>query len=114
MTLTVPTVETREKTVADVLRHAALLMEERGSCEVDWQDDAGRVCTLGALAVVSGYDPMDHGTERGGSRVYGTSAFRFLETFLGTDYVGLWSDAHTHAERIAALRAAADAWETEQ
>jgi hypothetical protein len=118
------TIETRPaetpvptKTVADVLRHAARIIEERGWYQgyYSWgldrnEPDSGPVCALGAIGVA-----------------YGGSAgaiddFPFDDPVVGLAHrfmggeAAYWNDAQgrTAAEVTAALRSAADAWEAEQ
>ena len=102
------------KTPADVLRHAALIIEERG-----WSDDEpitadGRCCTLGAIRLavhgnIGGLfsDEMAPAVRYFGLRLDPTDA----ENAIGS--IAVWNDApgQTAEEVTAALRAAADAWE---
>ena len=90
--------EPRVKTVADVLRHAALLIEERGWCQVDFERDDGAHCMVGAIIAVTRYDGL------------GVEAHRFM---MSHGYGIGFNDAsgRTASEVTAALRAAADAAE---
>jgi hypothetical protein len=105
----------REKTTADVLRHAARIIEERGWCRGELQDNQGAVCAMGAVHLaVAG---KEYGAEilSSGWRLQG-DAENAIKHYLGLsadDNVEDWNDKtpHTAAEVIAALRAAADAAE---
>jgi hypothetical protein len=99
----------REKTTADVLRHAARIIEERGWCRGELQDNQGAVCAWGAIdtALAGGVRYEVHDEER--------LALQALGASLGISWsdVPFWND-HPHrtaAEVIAALRDAADAAE---
>lgn len=47
------------KTTADVLEHAALIIEERGWTQQTYVDPLGRVCVLGAIALAQGTSEDD-------------------------------------------------------
>ncbi|MCA1572900.1 MAG: hypothetical protein LC798_21945 [Chloroflexi bacterium] len=112
-------VPAREKTVADVLRHAALLIEERGWCRVDRETADGRLCMMGAIETAvlgrtavlqQGNDPLWESGDWAGV----VAAENFLANHLRVPRP--WSfndDAISATEVTAALRAAADAWEAQ-
>lgn len=117
------TVETRpieappaEKSVADVLRHAARIIEERG-----WSDDEpvtadGRCCALGAirLAVHGRIGSLETRESRPAILYFGLGLDPAdAENAAGT--IAEWNDTEASgaAEVTAALRAAADKWEAE-
>lgn len=109
-------VPAREKTVADVLRHAALVIEERGWSHGQLRSDDGSVCVWGGIRTAV------FGDDEGNGFMEDKPAIRVLAESLGfptTLHHGLghvveWNDAPGRiAEQVtAALRAAADAWET--
>lgn len=94
------------KTTADVLRHAALLIEERGWCQNEVSTKDGRLCAWGAIVYRDNWV----------SPLWSQATGRFAD-YLGAreddDPVGIiaeWNDkrSRTAAEVIAALRAAAE------
>lgn len=102
-------VPARTKTVADVLRHAALLIEERGWKQDDLGDQTGPYCAWGGIAVASGALDLRMDMR---SNAIEEEALRFFQMYLGESVPG-FNDApgRTAAEVTAALRAAADAAE---
>ena len=106
-------VPAREKTVADVLRHAARIIEERGWSQGFYEDGEGGVCALGATYLASALPEDTWGDAE-------TEAERVLARSLppspsGMRAVPFFNDAEGRAadEVTAALRAAADAWEAD-
>lgn len=108
----------REKSVADVLRHAARIIEERGWYQGFYSEgldrsteDSGPVCALGAIhvAMSGNANPPD-----GPFPDYESGVLVAAGPFMATD-VAFWNDypGRTAAEVTAALRAAADVWEAE-
>jgi hypothetical protein len=116
------TVETRTavvpatKTVADVLRHAALIIEERG-----WHNDQpsvyqtrqGTVCMIGAVASATGLSDPD--IDPWPTVVDAVREF-LRDRLRDVSCAEEWNDApgRTAPEVTVALRAAADAWEADQ
>lgn len=45
-------------TVSEICLRAAEVIRERGWCQMDYKNDQGNVCTLGALSVAVGKDPV--------------------------------------------------------
>jgi hypothetical protein len=101
----------REKTTADVLRHAARYLEEFGWVQDDVLDEHGRACAVGALYEVSDHDEyvLDAACRRL-APVVGIGSGTWVMQRVS---IGRWNDTpgRTAAEVIAALRAAADAAE---
>lgn len=97
----------REKMIGKVLRHAALLIEERGWCQRDWVDADGRLCIDAAVGYAEGGDIWDKDFY-GGSKL----TMDIVEDSLGETAIS-WNDepGRTAEEVTAALRAAADAWD---
>lgn len=97
-----PIVEPRTKTTADVLRHAALLIEERGWAQGDYEVD-GRLCLLGSLNVAT------DGHSWSTAMLANEACFFMIRGGIGAE----WNDepGRTAAEVTAALRTAADRWE---
>lgn len=95
--------EPKVKTTADVLRHAARIIEERGHAKGALEDDEGGVCALGAILVASSGSSNDWGPN-------GREASCALSNTVGYSIAG-WNNRpeRTASEVIAALRAAADA-----
>lgn len=110
---TEPVAEPRTKTVADVLRHAALVIEEVGWSDFEPLCEDGRRCAGGAISFVAvggnweADDPLVD------------AAATALMQYLGKEShghpmggVARWNDGHESGEAVVtALRAAADAWE---
>lgn len=106
------TTKVLEPTAGDILRHAASLLEEWGSCSGKYVDEKGRMCEVGAVEAASGY--ATHGkvnevwkiTEFNFNK--GWSAGSFARSVLYTVGGGLnHSDRATHQERVAKLLEAA-------
>ena len=101
-------VPAREKSVADVLRHAARIIEERGWCQGYFGTSSGPVCALGAVYAAGNGDPIPtYTTQRQWEAI---DALRdYLDVLMIPD-ISHWNDmqGRTAAEVIAALRAAAD------
>jgi hypothetical protein len=109
MTVALPETETRPveappktKTTADVLRHAALLIEERGWCQGDAVDAHGHLCAVGALSLAMYGDPE--------CMIPSEISNALRRSFDSRYSVPIWNDVEgrTAAEVIAALRAAAE------
>jgi hypothetical protein len=108
----IPAVAPREKTPADVLRHAALVIEERGWTQGDFSSgEAGPYCAMGAIAVALEGDPVP--------TVLRNPAYSALTRYLGLGQnfgrAFTWNDddGRTAEEVTSTLRSAADAWERE-
>ena len=103
-------VPVREKSVADVLRHAARIIEERGWTQLEGSRSHpasdSRVCLVGSVEVAGGSDAI----------LYGNWFARWFGRYAGSPIPMAWNDTpgRTAAEVIAALRAAADAWEADR
>lgn len=120
-TRTIVEVPAREKTPADVLRHVARIIEERGWCQVSSEDSTGRVCIIGGIEtavfgrVGDTKDPndslwLDHKWPL-------VNAVRdHLDSFLDVPSTWVYNDetGRTASEVTAALRSAADAWEAKR
>lgn len=104
------------KTTADVLRHAALLIEERGWCRADRQSPDGQLCIVGAIELAQFGSVHELGDIDGvpSEQIdpFALPGAMAVEKYLGLEARGTWgwNDApgRTAAEVIAALRAAAD------
>lgn len=83
--------------VADVLNAAADYMEKHGKCEGETQDEAGRVCAIGAIDTVTRDESFALFS-------YGVDA---LDVFLDGPWVADWSDDHDQATVISTMRACA-------
>jgi hypothetical protein len=114
-------VPTREKTVADVLRHAARIIEERGWSQYSRERDTGAVCVTGAFEYAyvgrlvdeqDAEDPLWCSVYRECSP-YNHPILQVFAKFVGVHEAYAWNDlAERTAEEVTfALRAAADAWE---
>jgi NCAIR mutase (PurE)-related protein len=77
---------------AELLLRAADYMEKHGKCNGGLSDAQGRVCTLGAI-VSQGKGALE--------------AYRLFVLSIGTYDLPQWSDAHTQAEVVSAMRTAA-------
>lgn len=88
------------KTIADVYRHAALLLEERGWCQWFSEDPDGRFCMIGAIARVTGYNDLGRAAHHALIETIPSGPMNFND-----------EPGRTAAEVTAALRAAADAYE---
>ena len=115
-------VPTREKSVADVLRHAARIIEERGWCQDRIGTSGGAVCAIGAIKEA---DPATGVDAMNWQRRLAWRTMRFAERALQLPIppegalrrpLSEFNDApgRTAAEVIAALRAAADAAEPDR
>lgn len=119
-------VETKTKTAADVLRHAALIIEEHGWNQGNYMDAQGHVCAMGAIGKALGAPWYDSG-QGFESSYYRIEPYTSHETLHSAAVLALmakinpgdraprgvpeWNDdvGRTRDEVIAALRAAADA-----
>lgn len=105
----------REKTPADVLRHAALVIEEVGWSDDEPLTDEGCRCAGGAMAfVVNGSmwdseDPLVVEAAQWLLRSLGRDSYTPLGGVAG------WNDDEAGSAEVvtAALRAAADRWDAE-
>lgn len=122
---TMPAAEPREKSLANVLRHAALVIEERGWTTGEPVSPTGKVCAWGGIRVAvygdgPADDPADIDVEAAATAVLAG----FVRTYQPTLHdesdgirdigaVAAFNDAagRTAEEVTAALRAAADAWD---
>ena len=106
-----PATEPRVKSVPDVLRHAARIIEERGWCQRDMTTPDGRVCLVGAIVIANGCDTNGFG---GYFTPIGSEAWDLMWDRLVV-LPSSWNDTpgRTAAEVIAALNAAADAAESQ-
>jgi hypothetical protein len=110
MTIEVRPVEVpvKEKTVADVLRHAALLIEERGLCQDGaYGDDNGSLCAIGSINVSRGKDRMADSLDDPAVSALYDWVWRNVGDLSVIDWND--SDGRTAEEVAAALRATA--WE---
>ena len=109
-------VPAREKSVADVLRHAARIIEERGWCQGHIGTSGGAVCAIGAIKEA---DPATGVDAMNWTRRTAWHAMTFAERALRLPNapknvmrrpLSAFNDepGRTAAEVIAALRAAAD------
>ena len=99
---TLPTIA--PKTTADVLRHAALVLEERGWVQGKLADaDTGAVCALGALNVaVTGAALGTKGEDSDFAAV--ERAALMAELFTNGQPLTTWNDNFAHArEDVTAL-----------
>lgn len=108
----VPATEPKVKTVADVLRHAARIIEERGLGQGAYESDAG-LCIYGAIALAQQGSSTPRFDDE--SRQPQFAAYRYIVDTFDVSPIP-WNDApgRTAAEVTAALRAAADAAEAER
>ena len=90
------------KTARDVLRHAALIIEERGWVQRVLSNAEGQVCALGAIYTAA------TGEAYGAPDRYCDEAAEALSEHVGAD-IEDWNDAQgrTAEQVIAALREAA-------
>lgn len=115
-------VPAREKSVADVLRHAARIIEERGWSDSDLVTDDGRFCAWGAIAAATGGMPTlggvlpSFGEEDEQPALIALADYVNPRWIIAGGAVGCWNDYEAGSAEvvIAALRAAADAWEAER
>lgn len=107
-----------EPSAGDILRHAASLMEEWGSCCGNYIDETGAMCESGALEAASGY-----ATHEDNNGQWSIREFNLYKAWKN-DLKAKWalsavggganhSDRATHEERVAKLLEAA-AWADEQ
>lgn len=105
----IPTTDTpasppAQKAPADILRHAALILEETGWCQGMFTAPDGRHCMVGALMAANDYSTVDLNRPT-------TSPIHKAEVALYKAGYGIgWNDrtGRTEAEVIAALRETAD------
>lgn len=92
------------KTPKAILKHAAKLIEERGWCRGDYEDDDGRLCLIGAIRLAStgSSNRHNHRTEDA------YRAFRWAENISDAVY---WNDARSRSKHqvIKALLKASEA-----
>lgn len=89
--------------VADVLEHAALIIEEFGWQRTEWGNKTKGFCVMGAIVEAGG------GTRFNEHALFMDPAYTSALTPVIHDHPGRWNDrsAHTAHEVTAALREAA-------
>lgn len=90
-----------------VLAHAADLIEQRGLAHGHFRDETGALCMMGAIRVaIFGSAHVGISDQPGDPSLYERATDQ-LDAELHHQSIPVWNDAHTQAEVVAALRAAA-------
>lgn len=101
-----------EPSAGDILRHAASLLEEWGSCVGNYLDTNGKMCETGAMEAAAGYAIHELSNEQWWIREFNParawpSYILARNALWAVDGGAYHSDRATHEERITKLLEAA-------